>query len=76
MRGRYERSPEFRLLKTDIFAVMFYGFYAGMIEANSKITLYGAAKIFVEKYDHCDLDETAMVNGHQRLSHIVKDMKK
>lgn len=75
MRGKYERSPGFRLLKTDSFAIMFFGFYHGLVESGHNPTLYGAAKMFCKKFEHCDLQESDMVNGHQRLSHIIKEMK-
>lgn len=74
MRGKYERSPGFRLLKTDSFAIMFYGFYHGIKEVQD-ITLMKAANIFCEKYANCDLEPTDMLNGYSRLCAIIKEMK-
>ena len=75
MRGKYERSPGFRLLKTDSFAIMFYGYYQGLLN-EKHLPVYRAAKMFTDLYPTCDLDVQEIMSGYQRLCKIVRDMQK
>jgi len=75
MRGKYERSPGFRLIKTDSFAIMFFGFYKGVTNENY-LPVHKAAKMFMEMHPDVDLDAQEIMSGYRRLCKIVRDMGK
>jgi hypothetical protein len=76
-RGKYERTPFHKFIKTDVWALVFFGYVQGVNDSeNPDQSIYKRANDFIDMHPESDLDQSCLLAAYNRLCKIIREQKK
>lgn len=72
----YQNCPLHRFAITNQSSIHFHGFYWGLKDSGTNLSVEKAIALYLERYAFIEIDPESLKQGYFRLNNIIRESKK